>query len=1022
MANEKKYWKGFADLTDAPEMEALRQNEFSEELPTAEFLGNDQLNEGSTSRRDFLKYLGFTTAAASLAACEAPIQKSIPYVVKPEEVIPGVANYYASSYTDGHDFASVLVKVREGRPIKIEPNTDAGKWGATNARVQAGVLNLYDSARARGPYVGETLSAWNSTNRKLKVSLEEVAAAGKEIALVSSSISGPSSLALIEDFKAVYPSTRHYTYDAVSYHGILAAHQASFGLRAVPNMDLAAAEVIVGVNADFLGEWLNHGNAEGYAKGRDPRKGKMSRHIQFETNMSVTGANADNRYMIKPTEEGLALIAIYNALSAKSGGSRISGKDFSATEAISQLADELWSSRGSAVVLSGSNDQNLQALAIEINKMLGAYDSVLDMDDAVHLHKGNDTDMAELMASMKSGDVGAILMYNINPAYSLPAATGFSDILAKVGTKVSITERVDETARMCDFVLGANSFLESWGDVQVTSNMLSLQQPTISPLFDTRSFQDILMGLAGMEGDFRSYLKNYWSTNVFQGSSWNQVLHDGLFMSATEATTEEGEAPVAPSINEIGSAVLATTKSTDMELKLYVSTALGNGANANNPWLLEMPDPITRASWDNYALMSIADAEALGVINRNTSNGALNGSKVNLSVNGASLENVPVIIQPGQANGTIGLAVGYGRESVGKTGNGVGVNAYALMLNASMSQTGLSVELAEGEHEFACIQLHHTMMGRHIVKETTLAEFKSDPKAGNPDITFHTHKGHLPANEIDLWGGHDKTTGHWWNLSVDLNDCIGCGACVIACQAENNVPVVGKDEIRRSRDMHWIRIDRYYSSDMTKEIGEEEDMSAIAMYREMEDPSAAPEVVFQPVMCQHCNHAPCETVCPVAATSHSDEGLNHMAYNRCIGTRYCANNCPYKVRRFNWFNYPTYKKFTDVNPTQDDYGRMVLNPDVTVRERGVIEKCSMCIQKIQLGKLEAKKAGRPLKDGDIQTACSSACSTNALVFGDVNDKESKVAHLRDEPRQYYLLEEVGTQPSVFYQTKVRNKA
>jgi molybdopterin-containing oxidoreductase family iron-sulfur binding subunit len=1020
MALEKKYWKGFAELTEAPEMDDLRQNEFAEELPTAEFLGNEQLNEGSTSRRDFLKYLGFTTAAASLAACEAPVQKSIPYVVKPDEVIPGVANYYASSFFDGNDFASVLVKVREGRPIKIEPNADAGKWGATNARVQASVLNLYDSARAKGPYNAGTLSAWNSINRKLKTSLGEINTAGQEIALLSSTLSSPSTKALIEEIKAIYPTLKVYTYNAISYNGLMEAHNNAFGVNGLPNVNLASAKAIVGINADFLGEWYNHGNAVGYAEGRDPRKGSMSRHIQFETNMSVTGANADQRTMIKASEEGLAVLALYNALAGKSGAARVNGKNLEYSDRIEAAAADLWSARGNAVVFAGSNDANVQAMVVEINKILGAYDSILNMKDAVMLHRGSTDDLNSLLASIKGGNVGALLMHNVNPAYN--SATNFAEAISGVGLKVSMTEKLDETSALCDYVLGLNNYLESWGDVQVTSSTFALQQPTINTLFDTRSFQDILMGLAGMEGGYQNYVKTYWSNNILGGVSWNKALHDGIY-TVTAAEQDAGDSTTSSvDLSAVSSAVLGASKSSELELMLYVSTAMGNGDYANNPWLQEMPDPITRASWDNYALVSISDAKEMGIVNENTSNGALNGSYVNLSLNGVTLEKVPVIIQPGQAKGTVGLALGYGRSSVGKAGDGVGVNAWSFFNEQSMAQTGLSLEVADGMHEFACIQLHHTMMGRHIVKETTLADFVKDPKAGNPDITFHTHEGHKPTNEVNLWDEHDKTTGHWWNLSIDLNDCIGCGACVIACQAENNVPVVGKDEIRRARDMHWIRIDRYYSSDMTKERGEEEGLGAIDMYRQMEDPSEAPEVVFQPVMCQHCNHAPCETVCPVAATSHSSEGLNHMAYNRCIGTRYCANNCPYKVRRFNWFNYPTYKKFTGINPTQDDYGRMVLNPDVVVRERGVIEKCSMCIQKIQLGKLEAKKAGRPLKDGEIQTACSSACSTGALVFGDVNDKKSEVAHLRDEPRQYYLLEEVGTQPSVFYQTKVRNKA
>jgi molybdopterin-containing oxidoreductase family iron-sulfur binding subunit len=459
-----------------------------------------------------------------------------------------------------------------------------------------------------------------------------------------------------------------------------------------------------------------------------------------------------------------------------------------------------------------------------------------------------------------------------------------------------------------------------------------------------------------------------------------------------------------------------------LEFYTYTKAGMGAGNNANNPWTYELPDPVTRLSWDNYVVMSAADAVAYGVEVKAQSNGSMNGNTINITVDGTTLENVPVWIQPGQTQGSIGLAVGFGRTEAGKVGNNVGVNANSLLAPA-VSYAEATVVATEVEHGFASVQLAHTMMGRKIVNEINLPTFLSgNAKEWNEKPTFESYKGPLTSFEANLWDDQDHETSHMWNMSIDLNSCTGCGACVVACSLENNVPVVGKDEVRRHRDMHWLRIDRYYSSDMTKEVAEEEGVGAIEKYAKMEVPSESPSVVFQPVMCQHCNHAPCETVCPVGATVHSREGLNHMAYNRCIGTRYCANNCPYKVRRFNWFNYQVNDKFTDVNPSQDDYGRMVLNPDVTVRARGVIEKCSLCIQRIQLGKLEAKKDGRQLTDGEFTTACAQACGSGAIVFGDVNNPKSEVSHLKQEERAYHLLEEVGTQPSIFYQTKVRNRA
>ncbi|MAX70038.1 MAG: quinol:cytochrome C oxidoreductase, partial [Flavobacteriaceae bacterium] len=442
------------------------------------------------------------------------------------------------------------------------------------------------------------------------------------------------------------------------------------------------------------------------------------------------------------------------------------------------------------------------------------------------------------------------------------------------------------------------------------------------------------------------------------------------------------------------------------------------------------PDPITRTTWDNYVTVSRADAEALGLENWNVANGGLNGSRANITVNGTTLENVPVIIQPGQAKGSIGLSFGYGRTAEGmKAEMKTGVNAYPLYHNFNTVQD-VTISKATGEHEFACVQLHNTLMGRgDIIKETSLEIFNTkdrDVWNATPEVSLDHNPVKVTDSKVDLWDEFDRSVGHHFNLSIDLNACTGCGACVIACHAENNVPVVGKSEMRRSRDMHWLRIDRYYSSQDTFEGDNQKKEnisglgSSLSEFGEMENPADNPQVAFQPVMCQHCNHAPCETVCPVAATSHGRQGQNHMAYNRCVGTRYCANNCPYKVRRFNWFLYSQNDEFDYY--MNDDLGRMVLNPDVTVRSRGVMEKCSFCIQKTQKTILDAKREGRPVKDGEFQTACSAACGNGAMIFGDVNDKDSKIAELKDDKRSYHLLEHVGVKPNVVYQTKVRNIA
>ena len=471
---------------------------------------------------------------------------------------------------------------------------------------------------------------------------------------------------------------------------------------------------------------------------------------------------------------------------------------------------------------------------------------------------------------------------------------------------------------------------------------------------------------------------------------------------------------------------LSANSTNGMALVLYSKTGMGDGQQSNNPWLQEFPDPISRISWDNYLTISSADAKSIGLKNVNVANGALNGSYAQVKVKNKTLV-APVLIQPGQAVGTVGLSFGYGERKGLNDKMQVGVNAYTLYNNFDSVQE-VSITPVDGFHEFACVQLHNTLMGRgDIIKETTLEIFNTKDKEywnAIPKVSKNHIEFEVTSPEVDMWQSFDRSIGHHFNLSIDLNACTGCGACVIACHSENNVPVVGKSEIRKSRDMHWLRIDRYYSSEETFEGDDQtkDDISGLSdsltTFGQMEKASENPQVAFQPVMCQHCNHAPCETVCPVAATSHGRQGQNHMAYNRCVGTRYCANNCPYKVRRFNWFLYNKNDEF-DYH-MNNDLGRMVLNPDVVVRSRGVMEKCSMCIQMTQKTILDAKLEGRQIEDGEFQTACSNACSSGAMIFGDINDKSSKVTELKDNDRMYHLLESVGTKPNVMYQTKVRN--
>jgi molybdopterin-containing oxidoreductase family iron-sulfur binding subunit len=1016
MSSNKKYWKSVEELENGSIVEALRNNEFVEAIPTDEFLGNDDaMSSSSTSRRDFLKYVGFSTAAATLAACEGPVNKSIPYVLQPEQIIPGVADYYATSVFDGFDFANLLVKTREGRPIKIDNNTITGAKFAANARIHASILSLYDNMRLKQPKIDGKDSSWSAVDAKIKTSLAEAKSTGGQVVLLTNTLASPSTEKLISEFIALNPSAKHVVYDAVSSSEALDAFESVYGERALVDYDFSKASLIVSVGADFLGDWQGGGYDSGYAKGRIPQNGKMSRHFQLEANMTLSGAAADKRLAMTVANQKQALVQIYNIVT---GASVPVSLDAKFKTDVTKAGQQLKAAGANGVLVSGIQDKNAQLLVLAINQALSS--SAYSTAGVRQIRKGSNEKVAQLLQDMKAGSVHTLLMSGVNPVYSLADSAMFVDGLKKVKTSVAFSTKEDETASLTTIAAAVPHYLESWGDLSLTKGSYSLTQPTIRPLFDTKQFQEVLMSLNGTAGSYYDYLKGA-SSSMMAGTTWNKVLHDGIVVSES-AGLSGGSADFSGA-----AASLAQSKpSKGFELVLYTKTGMGDGQQANNPWLQEFPDPITRVSWDNYVTVSNADAKELGLSNEIVANGGLNGSYANLTTaGGLKLENVPVIVQPGQAVGTIGLSLGYGRKAAMKEEMMVGVNAYSLYKGFNELQA-VTLEKASGEHEFASVQGQKTLMGRgDIIKETTLEIFNTkDAKVWNEVPMVSLNHEEVAGTTVDLWDSFDRSVGHHFNLSIDLNACTGCGACVIACHAENNVPVVGKSEVRRSRDMHWLRIDRYYSSESTfAEDNERKDniaglSSSLSTFNEMEKAGDNPQVSFQPVMCQHCNHAPCETVCPVAATSHSRQGQNHMAYNRCVGTRYCANNCPYKVRRFNWFLYNKNSEF-DYH-MNDDLGRMVLNPDVNVRSRGVMEKCSMCIQMTQATILNAKREGRSIVDGEFQTACSNACSTGAMVFGDVNDSQSKVTKLAADDRMYHLLEHVGTKPNVIYHVKVRN--
>ena len=1036
MSNKKKYWKKLSDLnSDKIPSNGVQHREFVEEIPVDEFLGDKQnLSNSSTSRRDFLKYLGFSTAAATLAACEGPVVKSIPYVVQPNEIVPGLANFYATTISNGYDFANILIKNREGRPIKIENNTMASS--SANARVHASILDLYDSGRLAQPMKNGLPTSWVEFDFETKSKLKEISNSSKPIVLLTQTFASPSTEKLISDFKNNYRNVSHVVYDAISESSAADAFQRRYGKRGLSNYDFSMADLIVSIGADFIGDWQGGGFEDGYTSKRIPKNGKMSRHIQFESNMSLTGANADTRIPVKPSEQKLILLAIYSRIYSINNSIKLSEK---LQKLVDTTVDEILKNKDKAVIVSGIDDVNYQSMILQINEKIKS--KAFKPNEIIKTRLGNSNQVMQLVNKMINGDVGALIMAGVNPVYTMPNSEEFVEGLKKTDLSILFSTKNDETASHVDYVGATSHYLESWGDVEIRSGNFSLIQPVIKNLFDTRQFQDLLLVWTNNKDSYYTYIKENWKKNILKYSYWDKALHDGVYFQKKNSISKS--AFLRSAVNKsyymsFDDLIDQIKLDSSFELTLYPKIGMGDGQQANNPWLQEFPDPLTRTTWDNYLTISEYDAKSLGLYlepstffsqSSHDADGGLNGKYAIITVNGNSIK-APVMIQPGQARGSVGLSFGYGRTKGVKDEMKVGTNAYKLYENFNNVQQ-ISIKPTDGKHEFSCIQLHNTLMGRgEILKETTLEIFNTkDKKHWNAEAVVSLNHIETPVSspDVDIWDEFDRSIGHHFNLSIDLNACTGCGACVIACNAENNVPVVGKREIRRSRDMHWLRIDRYYSSEDTfnQDDVKKDDISglqsSLTSFGELESPSENPQVAFQPIMCQHCNHAPCETVCPVAATSHGRQGQNHMAYNRCVGTRYCANNCPYKVRRFNWFLYSQNDEF-DYH-MNDDLGRMVLNPDVTVRSRGVMEKCSFCIQNTQAVILKAKLEGRPVAEGEFNDtcACASACSSGAMRFGDINEKDSEIYKLKNDKRAYHLLDSVGTKPNVVYQVKIRNE-
>jgi len=1068
--SDNKIWQSFAELNDKEGFRKKQHDEFKEELPFEEF-DSKGLLDAKAPRRDFLKYLGFSTAAATLAAsCKLPVRKAIPYANRPENLTPGVPKYYASTYVCDGEAVPVVVKTRDGRPIKIEGNDlSTLTTGGTSARVQASVLDLYDTYRLRHPQrkAGNGFSEIPTFEQLDQMVTGALNGAGGPVVLLTNTIVSPTTKDIIRQFLGRFPGSRHVQYDAVSYSGLIQAN----GGR-IPVYQFNKAKVIVSLGADFLGSWLAPVQfARQYSIGRKINEANptMSKHYQFEPYLSMTGSCADERFTHRPSETGMVALALYAALG---GGAPAVQLPANLTQAVQKVAKDLQANRGAGLVVCGSNDPNVQAVVTAINGLIGASGAIIG-SGSLNTKQGIDADMVTLVNDMNAGRVGALLVAGANPVYDYFEADKFKQGLGRVKLTVSFNEKMDETTELCQYVIPAHHYLESWGDAEPQTGYISFIQPTIYPLFKTRPFQDSLLKWSGDNRNYETYFREYWTGRLGGDAGFDRALQDGILepggrTMATAATSTSNaplsrmtsntvapnaqndslhvdspqppaDQPTAAPVTTTTTTTTATTNTPNLagaiaaitgarkggkhEVVLYQKVTVG-ARHSDNPWLQEAPDPVTKISWDNYAMISMKKAEELGVDYKDSDFEYYPDKPTfNFTVNGKTVE-LPVFVVPGMNADTIAIAVGYGRSAkLGKASEGIGKNVYSFgRWNGTTRDYHNDVAISErvGSHKLAQVQVHPYYEGRtEVVRETTMGTFLKYPneiKGWREELTkSYAKKTGDYRKEATLYGDW-KQPGAKWGMSIDMNSCIGCHACVVACHIENNVPIVGKSEVLRYHDMHWLRIDRYFVT-------------------EENNPDNLKAVVFQPMLCQHCDNAPCENVCPVAATMHSSEGINQMAYNRCIGTRYCANNCPYKVRRFNWSDYTCASthgkggpesgvgKLDDVvHQMNDELTRMVLNPDVVTRSRGVMEKCTFCVQRTQAAKLDAKLQNRALRDGDVETACQQACPTDAIVFGNANDDSTQITQIRknNTQRSFYVLEQIHTLPNVTYLAKVRN--
>ncbi|EMF79516.1 4Fe-4S dicluster domain protein [Leptospira weilii serovar Topaz str. LT2116] len=1014
---KKAHWLSY-DLRD--------KNEEVKEMQKSEFFTSPdpliaRIKSGEFDRKSFLKLMGAGVAMTSLNCIRKPVEKIVPYVdlSKADEnaqydfVKHGHSYYYASVFAG----TGVLIKARDGRPLKLEGNPDHPvSQGALSASGQASIFDLYDPDRAQNPATIEggieIKSDWATVDAKVKAALS--ANKGKTV-VVTKPLDSPSTKSIIGDFLRTVGGGKHYEISLTSAEEVVSKGQAaSYGKALIPNYHFDLANVILSIDCDFMGNWLSpEEHQKDFSKRRNLRNGAkdMNLYIAAESIPTMSGSNADLRLPIRPGDQTKLALAIIAALEVQ-GASEVKASPYAGSgaevarfaselgvseESIRKTAKALWSNRGKSLVVAGSlaastkDAVDLQILVNFINNLLGNDGKTVDYSNPKKEGLADySNNLSSLAAELKGTKVGVLFVNDVNLVYQ--AGEEWKNLLHQAALVVSLSDRADETALASNVLATTTHFLESWGDSEVTKGIFSIQQPAIRPLFNTRSFEDSLIAFAGGslggESSFYEYVKNSWTKKLGSKQRWEDLLRAGTTVKASE---RKKVASSSRNFNRSSLKAIASA-SAGLKLALYETSAIGDGRAANNAQLQELPDPVTKVTWDNYILISPALAKEKKI----SSNDVLILKTATQTIE------LPAQIQPGMHKEAIGIAVGYGRTAAGVVGNGVGKNAYVLSEKGIYSGIAItSLEKTGKTYKLACTQHHHMLSpgfsypDRPIVQSTTIEEYRKDPASGKApsEIPKILKDGKLVnatgANPTYLYPGYK------WGMSIDLSSCTGCGSCVIACQVENNIPVVGRDEVRVGREMHWLRIDRYY-------IGDPDQPETL-------------QVAHQPMLCQHCDNAPCETVCPVLATVHSSEGINDMVYNRCVGTRYCSNNCPYKVRRFNWMQH--WYNGAEGSKAPRYLG---LNPEVAVRGRGVMEKCNFCSHKIAEAKIAAKNEGRVLKDGEVKTACQQSCAADAISFGNTNDKDSEVAKLSSGPRSFRVLEYLNVGPQVAYLTRVRS--